>query len=296
MRDRLTRQNAFAALLLAISILSLTPALVRADQQTPTYTVTITATGQGTAIGTGPSGATALNLTANAYENADNWLMLQNTTGVISIGSTSYPVTGGQGSVNQFGYIMIFADANSEKDNLILHGTKNGNSLSFTPPSELVAAAYLALSGTMTQGTDPTLSTVTSTSKNNTSISSTTNRTQETNSTVISTTVFGIARNVTGTSSEMISTSNSTQPAKAIGINATGTSTKTSDGGASAFIPQASGNVTVTVTQYLSRTSLTTQTVANMTLSYTKTMTATVANTTITQANATTTVTATTGT
>jgi len=294
MRDRLTRQNAFAALLLAISILSLTPALVRADQQTPSYTVTIAATGQGTAIGTGPSGATALNLTANAYENADKWLMLQNTTGVISIGSTSYPITGGQGSVNQFGYIMIFADANSEKDNLILHGTKNGNSLSFTSPSELVAAAYLALSGTMTQGTDPTLSTITSPSENNTSISRTTNRTQETNSTVISTTSLGIAQNVTGTSSEMISTSNSTQPAKAIAINATVSSTETSDGGAAAFIPQTSGNVTVTVTQYLSRTSSTTQTVANVTISYT--VTTTVANTTITEGNATTTFTAATGT
>lgn len=293
MRGSLKRQKAFPALLLAIAILSLTPTLAHADQQAPSHPVTITATGQGTAIGTGPSGAAALNLTANAYENADKWLILQNTTGSITIGSTSYPITGGQGSVNQFGYVMIFADADSEKDNLILHGTMNGTSLSFTPPSQLVSTAYLALSGTVTQGTDPTLSAITSSSEGNAFVTSTMNRTQESNSASISTTSLSISQNVTGTSSEMISTSTSTPPAQTVGTNAAATSTENSNGGA-AVIPQASGNVTVTVTQYMSRTSSTTQTVANTTISYT--VTTTVANTTITEANATTTHTATTGT
>jgi len=293
MRDRLTRQKAFAALLLAISILSLTPTLAHAEQQDPSHPVTITATGQGTAIGTGPSGAAALKLTANVYENADKWLILQNATGSISIGSTSYPITGGQGSVNQFGYIMIFADADSEQDNLIIHGTMNGTSLSFTPPSQLVSTAYLALSGTVTQGTDPTMSAITSSSQVNASIASAMNRTQESNSVSISTTSLSISQNLTGTSSEMISTSNSTPPAQTIATNAAATSTENSNGSA-AVILQASGNVTVTVTQYLNRTSSTTQTVANTTISYT--VTTTVANTTIAEANATTTHTATTGT
>jgi len=54
----------------------------------------------------------------------------------------------------------------------------------------------------------------------------------------------------------------------------------------------ATGNVTLTVTQYLNRTISVTQTVANATVSYT--VTHTVANTTVTQANETVTVTATT--
>jgi hypothetical protein len=51
------------------------------------------------------------------------------------------------------------------------------------------------------------------------------------------------------------------------------------------YLPQASGNITVTVTQIVSET--TTQTVVNVTVI--STVTTTVANTTVTQANVTTT-------
>ena len=301
MQRRPARQTLFAALLLATSILSLTPALAHADQQYPSYPVTINATGQATATGNGPSGATTLNLIATGYKNANQWLILQNTVGAVNIAATSYPITGGQGSANQFGDVAIYADTDSGKAQLILHGTMNGNSISFTSPeSELASVAYLSLNGTITQSTaqatNPAASTTTSFSNDNASITSATNQTQEGNSTMTSASPVALPQNTTETSTTNVTSAyarNSTLPAEMTVSNATHSSTL-SENVSAPYIPQASGNVSVTVTEYLSETTSTTQTVANVTISHT--VTTTVANTTITQANVTTTVTVTSGT
>jgi len=301
MQCRLVRQNLFAALLLATLILSLTPALAHAGQQYLSYPVTIDATGQATAIGNGPSGATTLNLIAVAYKNADQWLILQNTTGAINIAATSYLITGGHGSANQFGDVAIFADTNSGKAQLILHGTMNGNSISFTSPeSELASAAYLSLNGTITQNTAQARSlivnTITSSSVYNAAITSATNQPQKENSTMTSTSLLPLLQNTTETSITNVTSTfarNFTLSAEMTVSNATHFSTLNESVNATSTV-QASGNVSATVTEYLSETTSTTRTLANVTISYTTTTT--VANTTIIQANATTTVTATTGT
>jgi hypothetical protein len=145
-----THQQIFAALLLTISILAMTPNLLHADQQSEPETIAIATTGQATAIGSGPSGATTLNLTAFAYKNSNQWLIIQNTTGSLEIASTTFKVTGGRGSVSAVGVIAIFADTVSGKGQLILQGTMTGNSVTFQTPSQLASTAYLALSGTLT--------------------------------------------------------------------------------------------------------------------------------------------------
>jgi len=320
---RPTTQSTFAALLLAISILSLTPTLVRATQQNPSYPVTINATGQATAVGPGPSGATSLKLAAIAYKNTDNWLIIQNTTGTLTISSTPYQLTGGQGSVNQYGDIAIFADTDSGRAQLILHGTSNGNAISFTPPSELASIAYLSLTGTLTQDTEQAASSTVgaTTTFTNASTKTATNQTQANNFNIISTSTSSHAQNTTEANANMTSTSYATLPATTSNnansttnsvaavpltqtisetnstsvtnmtstsatemIGSNATQSTTLNGNVSAAVAQASGNVTFT--QYL--TISTTQTVANTTINYTATTT--VANITLSQATVITTV------
>ena len=139
-----------AILLLALSIFCLTPTLTRADQQSTVGKITIDVAGQATAIGgNGASGATTLNLTAKAYKNSDQWLIIQNITGALQIGSAKFSISGGQGSVSIVGAIAIFADTPTKKGQLILHGTLNGNSITFGTPSQLLSTAYLNLSGSL---------------------------------------------------------------------------------------------------------------------------------------------------
>jgi hypothetical protein len=69
MQGRLIRQNLFAALLVAISILCLTPTLVHSDQS-HSFPLTIDAIDQAIAIGNGPAGARTLNLSQNTTETS----------------------------------------------------------------------------------------------------------------------------------------------------------------------------------------------------------------------------------
>jgi len=226
------RQTAFAALLLAISVLSLTPTLVHADQPSTTFPVNINATGQATGVSNGPSGATSLNMTAVGYKNANNWLMLQNATGDLDIGSTSYLLTGGQGSVNQFGDLAIFANTNAGE--LVLHGTLNGNTISITAPSQITGLALLSLAGTMTQQTGQTsgstVSMITSSSAVKASVTIATTRTQnnstarsQASSTITSTSLQSFPQNRTQTETNVTST-NYTAPAALTVSNSTVTS------------------------------------------------------------------------
>jgi hypothetical protein len=267
MKAPLTHQY-IAALFVTIAILSLAPTLAHADQQSQPETITLNMTGQATAIGSGLSGASTLNLTADAYENSSQWLIIQNVTGSLHIGPTVFQITGGQGSASKFGAVAIFADTNSEKDQLILHGAMNGQTLTFdSPQSQLASISYLSLSGTVNENTGPIgnfSANPANTDENFTSLTT------------------GLRNDTTDASSTPSVTLN----------NSTDSTIPTSGNAAPSSGIQAPANITVTKTQYVNQTISVTQTVANVTVRYTAT--STVANTTITQANVTTTVNATT--
>jgi hypothetical protein len=290
-------------LLLAISIISITPPLIRADQQSLTVPVTINASGQATAIANSTTVPTTLNLTGTSYRNSNQWLIIQNTTGTLEIGQSTFDIVDGQGSVNNLGDIAIFASTPSGVGQLILHGTINGTGVNFdSPQSQLAAIAYLSLSGTIDQNihetanpllNSPTNST-TLASKTTISIASLTNETQS-SSTAIPSSTTSVSQETAQINIQNVTTYtiNSTM-ATALTTSSITNTTTLSGGGNASYNPSTPGNITVTVTQYVNQTISTTQTVANATISYT--VTTTIANTTITQSNVTTTVTATTGT
>ena len=294
MQPKAQHQTIVAILLLAISILSLSPRFAHADQPNPMTLLTINATGQATPMTNGPSGPTTLTLTATCNKTADKWLVIQNTTGTVKIDTTTFNITGGQGSMSPDGDIAIFANTNTGKSQLILHGSTNGTGVNFSSPqSQLVSTAYLSLSGSLNQGSAPQSAGVDvtpSTVSNVTAATATSsNRTQGENSTSIQATAVNNTTQI-NTVNATASSSNSTQIAQLTRQ----TSSNTTAANKNPPILTQSGNATVTVTQYLNQTISATQTVANVTISYT--VTTTVANSTITEANATMTVTATTGT
>jgi hypothetical protein len=294
----------FAALFVTIAILSLAPTLAHADQQSQPGAITINMTGQATAIGNGLSGASTLSLTANAYRNSNQWLMIQNVTGSLQIGSTTFQIIGGQGSVSTVGAVAIFANTNSGNNQLILIGTMNGQTLTFnSPQSQLASTSTLALAGTINGNIGSTSSlSSNSANTNETSTASTTalgNSTQTTNSTLTSSAAGPL--NTTSTQSRNMTSTTNANSTLSTTLNSSNNSTSSTNSTtpASVNVPPSSGlrppaNVTVTTTAYGNQITSVTQTVANMTISYT--VTSTVANTTITQANATTTVNTTTNT
>jgi len=151
MQSKRTHQSLLTILLLAVSIIAITP-LIHAAQPA-TNLITINATGNATPIGNGPSGPTTLNLKAMSYRDQNNWLIIQNATGTLTIGSSTFAIFNGQGSVNSFGDVAIFADTNasSSQSELVLHGSMTESNVSFDSPSQLVSSANLALSGTLDQ-------------------------------------------------------------------------------------------------------------------------------------------------
>jgi len=281
----------FAVLLVTVAILSLAPTLAHADQHSQPETITLNMTGQATAIGNGPSGASTLTLTAEAYKNSNQWLMIQNVTGTLQIGSTSFQITKGQGSVSNSGAAAIFANTNSGQ--LILQGTMNGQNLTFGTPSQLSSTCYLSLSGTLNENA-PSAGNVsansTNTGENSTSmVTSLGNNTPTTNSTVTST---GGSQNATNTRSNNATSTTYANSTLMSTLNSSTNSTAPASGN----VPPAGGltspaNVTVTKTEYVNQTISVTQTVASVTVSYT--VSYTIANMTITQGNVTTAVNAT---
>jgi hypothetical protein len=293
MKTPRTREYLFATLFVAISLLSLMPILAHADQQPQTERMTFNLTGEATPIGNGLSGTSTLNLTALTYKNADQWLIIQNVTGSLQINSTSFPVTGGQGSVNKLGEIAIFADTNSRTNQLILHGTMNGSSLTFTSPqSQLASISYLSLSGTATQGTGQTINLGTTSASTNENATSTRslNVTQQGNITSTSALEFQNTTSFQNGNATTTTQGNATNSITLNNATSSGIPAAVSTGTSNTTLTHA--NVTVTTTQYLNQTISVTQTVANVTVNYT--VTSTIANTTTTQANVTTTVNATT--
>lgn len=213
MKATLTKQRLFATLFVTIAILALTPTLARADQPSQLQTISLDLSGQATAIGSGPSGASTLKLTGNAYANSNKWFIIQNVTGSLQIGSTTIQITGGQGSVKNAGATAIFADTNSGKGQLILIGTMNNNTVTFnSPESQLAGMSYLSLSGTVNGITGNLDTNPANTSTNSTSLTTVPpNNTQAMNSSTTSSPVQ--PQNTT-----------SVEPANVTSINATLTS------------------------------------------------------------------------
>ena len=215
MKAILTQQRLFAALFVTIAILSLTPALAHADQQSQPQTIALDMNGQATAIGNGLSGASTLKLSADAYTNSNQWLIIQNVTGSLQIGSTTIQITGGQGSVKTAGAAAIFADTNSGKGQLILIGTMNNNTATFnSPESQLASTSYLSLSGTVNETTGNVGTNPGNTNSNSTSLTTVPpNSTQTTNSSTTSSTVelqnttSMATANVTSTTSATVTSS-----------------------------------------------------------------------------------------
>lgn len=220
MKATLTQQRLFAVLFVTIAILSLTPALAHADQQPQAQTIALDMNGQATAIGNGLSGASTLKLTFDAYTNSNQWLIIQNVTGSLQIGSTTIPITGGQGSVKNAGATAIFADTNSGKGQLILIGTINNNTATFnSPESQLASTSYLSLTGTVNEtvvnmGANPgntntnstSLTTVPSNSTQTTNSSTTSSALELQNTTSIATVNITSTTNATVTSSMALTT------------------------------------------------------------------------------------------
>jgi hypothetical protein len=141
-------------LLLSASLLSLMPSATLADQQTQPEQTTINLSGQAIPFdsgnGTGIPASATLNLAGEIQKIGGSEFTIQNLTGSLQIGSTSYMVYDGQGDANQDGVIWITATTNSNVDDhqLVLNGNIQGNALTFpAPSSRLTNQFFLALNG-----------------------------------------------------------------------------------------------------------------------------------------------------
>jgi hypothetical protein len=148
----LRNRNALAILLVAVSLLALAPAFISARNQNQPGTMQINATGQATPLnkGKGTGGSATLSLAGTALIDSNGQLKLQGLTGLLMIGSTNYPVSDGQGVVNNKGTAEINAKTNggNQKGELILHGSLQGGNVMFSSPeSKLASLFFLALSG-----------------------------------------------------------------------------------------------------------------------------------------------------
>lgn len=293
MKMSLKKQHAVAAFLLAISLLALIPQLTLADQQpqNPTSTLTVTLSGTATSMNNGPSGPTNLNLAGVGSKDANQDLQIQNMTGSLSIGSANFTVSDGHGSATSHGAIALFANVSPNATQLFLHGTMQGNNVTFNAPeSHLSSISLLTLSGSINMN-----GTARTSSGANTIANSTTVDTPQSSVIALQTnTSATLSANVTKQSpaianSTTTSASNSTEIA-AIQVGTSNTTTMSQQTNkTTTHDPSPSQNVTVTVTQSNNQTISVTQTVASVTV--TQTVTTTVANVTITQTNATTTAT-----
>ncbi|HYV99956.1 MAG TPA: hypothetical protein VE862_00735 [Candidatus Acidoferrum sp.] len=151
------RKYAIVLLILFASLVSTLPTITLADQQSQLGTTTISLSGQAipfdTGSGTGPPTSATLNLAGEVQRTGDNEFNIQNLTGSLQIGSTSYTVYNGQGSASQDGTVWITATTNSNVDDhqLVLNGSVQGNALTFlAPSSRLTTQFFLALNGDIT--------------------------------------------------------------------------------------------------------------------------------------------------
>jgi len=94
------RECKLAGLLIAISLFVLAPITTNAASPPQARAITINATGQAARLtNNGPSGPATLTIKAFAYNDSNKVLQIQNTTGMLQIGSMEYSITNGHGSV-----------------------------------------------------------------------------------------------------------------------------------------------------------------------------------------------------
>ena len=285
MKAVVRREHMLAALLIAVSLIVLTPTPSHAAPVTQTQPVTINATGQATRItDSGVAGPAALTLKANAYNDSNHLLQIQNATGSLQIGSTNYIITNGHGNANKFGDIFLVGDTSPDNGQLFLHGTLNGNNVAFTSPeSRLSSLASLALSGSMTSGTLLQSGTVVnSATSNSTASPMQPNKTLTQNTTLTKSQSNLPAANVTQTTVGNATLAGQVNVTESVSVSqSNSTSNSSLSNQTIPYSPGTSSNVTVTVIH----------TVANVTITHTVTIT--VANVTVTQTNMTATVNAT---
>ncbi len=147
-----TRKLAFVLILLAVSLLSVQPALILAAHGPQQGTISINATGQATPIDKKSTGGAAkLSLSGNVHQGGEDQLKLRGLTGILHAGSNNYSILDGQGEVNKHGEIEINAKANgngNHKYELTLHGMMQGNSVTFdSHESKLSSLFFLSLKG-----------------------------------------------------------------------------------------------------------------------------------------------------
>jgi hypothetical protein len=285
MKAVLRREYMLAALLIAVSLIVVIPIPSHAAPLTQTQPVTINAAGQATRItDNGLSGSATLTLKANAYNDSNHLLQIQNATGSLQIGSTNYTITNGHGNANKFGDIFLIGDTNPDNGQLFLHGTLKGNSLAFdSPASRLSSLASLALNGSMTTGTLLQTGPVAISATSNSTVSSMqSNTTLTRNMTLTTSQSNSVAANVTQSTVGNATLAGQGNVTESVTLSrSNSTSTSSSSNQTIPYSPVVSSNVTVTMTH----------TVANITINHT--VTVTVANVTITQTNMTSTVNAT---
>jgi hypothetical protein len=168
------QKAAIAALLIAVSVLSLQPGITLAAPNSGSTAISMNAFGQAVPIGGGENKGSQTNATLTLLGNCrhvGNQLKFTTISGTLQVGSTSYSLSGGQGESNANGELEIRAKSSRNKGNLelVLHGYLQGNNVTFTQPqSKLASLFFLSLAGQLDDSTDNTNSTTTNMTQNQT--------------------------------------------------------------------------------------------------------------------------------
>ena len=243
---------AFALILLATSLFSLTPA--RADQAPSLGTISFHLIGQAISMNNtvGSLGSATLDLKGGSLGDGQGGLMMQNLTGNLQISSVNYPIFTGDGKSDVLGNLTMLGDSSSGE--LLLQGTIQHNSIVTTDPtlSRLASLAYLALSGNVMLSTASGSLTQLESNLNSTS-----------------------TENLTGTDSAQLFSSSTVNFTSQSQIVENVTQSTTSVNQNASYVMSGQGNGTITTTQFNNQT-------------ITVYMSSTIANTTITQTTTTT--------
>jgi hypothetical protein len=287
---RTLKETTIVGLLLIISLISLTPKLILADQApSQAGMVVISASGTATSINHGLSGSAILNLTGTGSKDMNQDLLIQNITGSLNIGSTNLTVSDGHGSVNSYEEITIFANTSLAGNELFLQGMIQGNSVAFvSPQSHLSVLSLLTLSGSISVNgveiNSASLSTIRNSTGTEAKVTSSVSARQISNASTLQGNVTVQTVSVAYSTTSTSVSNRTTSQAFAVTVSNTATASAITNETATLKAPSPQ-NVAVTVTQFNNQTISVTHTVANVTITYTTTTT--VASMTITQANTT---------
>ncbi len=293
-----TPQLTLALTILIVSLLSLQPGLLLAVQRSQQGTISINAAGQATPIDHKATGGSAtLSLSGNVQTKGSDPLKITGLTGSLQIGSQNYPVFNGQGEANNKGTIEINAKANGKGNHgnnqyeLVLHGSMQGNSLTFSSPqSKFASMFFLSLSGQTSiilNTSSSTSSSSTTSSSSSSSSSSSTASAPTVTQTVTETTTETVNNVTTTTLFSKATTTVSGNVTVTQTVNNGTTTTVTNNQTVSETVTQPP-NVTVTTTHFNNQTVTITVTSTGANSTITETVTTTATNSTITETTTTT--------